>query len=200
MWVIYRKSDKKVVGLSADSDVEMEKEKALQEVVQGLVESGSPEEYDAVQVADRSRARSLFEALGGGNLAIEEGRSGEPQVVDNTPVPFGLLATTDAQEHHPVDGVPLLPGDGESFLTVTLQKVTMDGKNTERRKDNDELWLRADHGTLRNEKGQEIRSIKLANGKASFRVHAETARRLATVRIFNGDPNLYDTVVRVEFT
>jgi len=198
MWAIYRKSDNKVVGLSADSAIEIEKDAALQEIVSGLVDAGGVDEYDAFQVTDRSRTRSLFDALGRGHLMIEEGRSGKLALVDDAPEACALLVTTDAANFHPVDGVPLIPGDGESFLSVQLQKVNEEGKALERKKDADELWLRIDHGSLRNEKGEEIRSVKLANGKASFRIQAEKAKRLATVRIFNGDPSFADSVVRVE--
>lgn len=200
MWAIYRKSDKRVVGLSADSEIDIEKDAALQEIVPGLVDAGALDEYDAVQVTDRSRTRELFGALGRGHLMIEQSRSGKLSLVDDASQACALLVTTDAAEFHPVDNVPLVAGGGEAFLSVQIQKVDMDGKAMERKKDVDELWLRTDHGSLRNEKGEEIRSVKLASGKAAFRIHGDKAKRLATVRIFNGDPSLFDSLVRVEFT
>src|SRR6185436_5912632 len=200
MWLIFQKSDGKVIGASADSAVDLGKEQALREAASGLADAGAIEDYDAVQVTDRSRMSSLHEALRQGELVVRTTRSGELEIKEERPDVFVLRVTTDATEFHPVDNVPLIPGDGESFLTIQIQKINDEGKPFERKKDNDELWLRTDHGTLRDEKGKDIRSLKLSSGKAAFRLHSEPARRLASVRIFNGDQNVYDTVVRVEFT
>jgi hypothetical protein len=100
-----------------------------------------------------------------------------------------------------VDGAALIPADGKSFVTIRLSKMDSQGKPLARKKDGDTLWLRTDQGTLRDEGGEkEIRSIKLSSGKAVFRLYSAKAKRLATVHVFNADPYLRDTAVRVEFT
>lgn len=200
MWLIFQKSDGKVVGATATSDIELDREQALREVTGGITDAEAIQGYDAVQVTDRSRTSSLLQALSRGQLVVRAARSGELEIEEERPETFSLQISTDAKEFHPVDNVPLIPADGESFLTIQIQKVNDEGKAFERKKDNDELWLRTDHGTLRDEKGKDIRSLKLSSGKATLRLHSETARRLATVYIFNANPQLGDTLVRVEFT
>jgi vacuolar-type H+-ATPase subunit B/Vma2 len=62
------------------------------------------------------------------------------------------------------------------------------------------LYLRTDYGTLRSADGvEEISSIKLKKGQAAFRLVSEKARRVATVQVFNADPNLRDGSIRIEF-
>ncbi len=200
MWLIFQKSDGKVVGASADSAIDLEKEQALAEIAGGFTGAGAIEDYDAVQVTDRSRGFSLLQALGRGELVVRAAKSGALEIVEERPELSALRLSTDATEFHPVDNVPLIPGDGASFLTIQIQKVNEAGKPLERKKDNDELWLRTDHGTLRDEKGKDIRSLKLSSGKAAFRLVSEPARRVATVHVFNANPQLGDTLIRAEFT
>jgi len=201
MWIVFQKSDQKVVGTTPDSELDPSKEVALGEVVGRLVDPGDPAEYDALQIAERGRLFAIADAIAFGRAFVRPGKSGALEVVDEKPETYRLVATTDAKESHPVDGAALIPGDGESFVTIQIAKVDERGKALERKKDADTFWLRTDHGTLRDDKGeQEIRSLKLASGKAVFRLYSEKAKRLATVHIFNADQYLRDTAVRVEFT
>ncbi|MEA2692452.1 MAG: hypothetical protein QOJ16_1839 [Acidobacteriota bacterium] len=201
MWIVFRKSDGKVVGASADSTVDVSREVALREVVEGLVEREDLAGYDAFQVQQQGALFGRSQAISLGHAFARPGKDGELELVDETPETATLVVTTDAQESHPVDGAALIPGDGESFVTLHLAKLSEPGKPLERKRDNDTFWLRTDHGTLRDDSGnKEIRSIKLASGKASFRLYSEKAKRLATVQIFNADPYVRDAAVRVEFT
>jgi hypothetical protein len=203
MWVIYRKSDKRVMGASADMAIEIEKEQALQEVVGGLDGSPDASEFDAVLVADRSKALAVLQALAGGKAVIEESRDGELSIVEEVPSLAHLLASVEASALHPVDGVPMIPGDGTSFAVVTVKKVNEQGEALTRKKDNDVIWLRTDQGSLREDKDkgpEEIRSVKLASGAASFRLYSAAAKRLATVQLLSASPNLRGASVQVEFT
>lgn len=203
MWVIYRKSDKRVVGASADASIDLEKEQALQEVVSGLVGSPSLSEFDALLVSDRVKAVELLQALARGQAIVEEDRNGELSVVEDVPSLSHLVAAVEAAALHPVDGVPLIPGDGTSFAVVTVKKVNDQGEALARKKDNDVIWLRTDQGSLREDQDgdpQEIRSVKLASGAASFRLYSATAKRLATVYLLSANPNLRGTSFQVEFT
>jgi hypothetical protein len=81
-----------------------------------------------------------------------------------------------------------------------VQKVDHQGEPQQANKDNDLLYLRTNYGTLFSDDGhEEINSIKLKRGHAVFRLVSETARRVATVEVFNVDPNLTDCSIRIEF-
>lgn len=217
MWVIYQKSDRKVVGLSADSDIELDKDKALQEVVRGLNGSPDPSLFDAYQVKERGRGHDLAIALARGTLKVQDTKSGGQDVTDDSPDVTALLVTTNAKDFHPVDKVPLLAGDGQSFLVFTVQKTDDQGKQlTRKTRDNDTIWLRTTNGSLREDpptqqqsgRGaaadaslpREIRSVQLTAGTATFRVYSENARRLATVTLLPTDPNQRGATVQVELT
>ena len=60
MWVIYRKKDQQIVGMSAHSQRELDKKFALEEVVRGLVKSGSPDDFEAIQVTDHGQAMAII--------------------------------------------------------------------------------------------------------------------------------------------
>ena len=60
MWVIYHKEMRKVVGLSAHSDLELDKNFALEEVVRGQGNAENLHQYDALQVSDRTQASALL--------------------------------------------------------------------------------------------------------------------------------------------
>lgn len=208
MWVIYRKSDNSVVGVSADSDVDLDKNTALQEVVRGLVDAGDPNSFDAFQVKGRDKVAKVQEKLTrlrGRNKVQPTKDGGDFDVVDDsTAAEAGaVLVTTNATQTHPVDKVPLIPGDGRSFLVVTLQKIDDQGKATNRKaKDNDVIWLRTTHGTLRADTDTdtgEIRSVTLESGTAKFRVYSENAKRLATIEMLTANPELRFGGLRVEF-
>jgi hypothetical protein len=212
MWVVYRKSDRKVVGVSADVDVDADKDKVLQEIVKGLVESQDVSLYDAYQVKERGKGQRLAEALARGQLKVQDSKdakaAGGLELAQDTPDISVLVVTTNAKDFHPVDKVALLPGDGQSFLVVSVQKTDDQGKSlTRKTKDNDTVWLRTSNGTLREDKDAqgnalptEIRSVQLASGTATFRLYSDNLRRVATVHLLPIDPNQRGTSVQVEFT
>jgi hypothetical protein len=219
MWVIFQKSDRKVVGLSADVDTDPDKDKALQEVVKGLAGSPDASLFDAFQVKERGKGHQLAQSISRGLVTVDDAKGGGGALVvtDNEPDVTVLLVTTNAKDFHPVDKVPLLTGDGQSFLVVTVQKTDDQGKAlTRKTKDNDTIWLRTTNGTLREDlpsqgaprsgaaaadvPAREIRSIQLTAGTATFRIYSENARRLATVTLLPTDPSQRGAVVQVEFT
>ena len=207
MWVIFRKSDNEVVGLSADSEIDVDKEKALQEVVAGLTDVKDSKDYDAFQVKGSDAVLSIQEKLSRprGKSKVQTAKGGSDlEVVEEAAGESGsIVVTTNAKQFHPVDKVPLIPGDGQSFLVVTLQKVDDQGKPVVRKtKDNDVIWLRTNAGSLRADSGDflEIRSITLASGTASFRIQSENAKRLATVQMLTANPDLRLPGLQVEFT
>jgi hypothetical protein len=210
MWVIFRKSDNEVIGLSADSEIDLDKDAALQEVVRGLAGSTDPNDYDAFQVKGRDKVAQvkaqLFQPHGRAKVQPAKGGT-DLEVVQDSEFESGtILVTTDATQLHPVDNVPLIPGDGTSFLVVTLQKVDDQGKPlTRKTKDKDVIWLRINHGTLRPDVEEaelqpEIRSVTLVAGTAKFRIYSENAKRLATVQMLTANPELRFGGVQVEFT
>lgn len=202
MWAIFRKSDGMIVSLSADTEVEIDKEKALKEAVQGLAGSRNVNDYDAIEVKDREKIRGVARSVGRGSVKVKAGAGGKLDVEDESPDSASLVISTNAQHFHPVDNVPLIPADGSSFLVVTLQKVNDQGQPLNRQSvDNDVIWLRIDHGTLREdtEIPQPIRSVTLAKGMARFRVYSEAARRLATVQMLSTNRELQAGGLRVEF-
>lgn len=204
MWAIFQKSDGKIVGFSVDAEVEVDKDQALKEAVQGLVGSKNVNDYDAFQVKDREKIRNVARSASRGMARVRTTGGGKQDVVDDSPDSASLVITTNAEQFHPVDNVPLIPGDGTSFLVVTLQKVNDQGQPLTRKTvDNDVIWLRTDHGRLFpdvEDRAQEIRSVTLVSGTAKFRIYSESAKRLATVQMLSTNPELQAGGVRVEFT
>lgn len=199
MWVVYRKKDHKVVGLSADSGVDLEKEVALGEIVSGLPDAVAPKNYDAIQVTDRALAGQYLHAFPE-SLFLRENSKGELQFVIEVPERYLLSVGCDAPDAHPVDGIPEIAADGKSFTTISVQKINERGEPQQGKNDSDQLFLRTDFGALFSEDGKElINSIKLKKGQAAFRLVSETNRRLATVQVFNADRNLSDRSIRIEF-
>lgn len=203
MWVVYRRSDRKAVGMSAHSEVELDKQVALEEVVRGLASPEPPGAYDAAQVTDRAEALAVIRARRD-QLRLGKGADGELRLTIAKPVApkmSGLTLSSDAPDVHPVDSVPEIPADGASSTKIAVQKVDERGQPLTDRADADTLYLRTDYGTLLNADGTEaIKTIKLKKGHATFRLMSEKARRLATVQVFNADSNLRDARIRVEFT
>jgi hypothetical protein len=199
MWIIYRKANQKVIGMTAHSKRDIDKQSALQEVVKGFAASGSPSDFDAIQVTDYDQAMSLMFARPD-QMHLEKNSDGSLQISVVQPKISFLKLTSDAPDVHPVDGMPEISADGKSFTTITVQKVDERWQPQADRTDNDQLYLRTDRGTLQSADGtEEISSIKLKKGKVTFRLVAETAKRVATVQVFNADPNLRDGGIRVEF-
>ncbi len=111
-----------------------------------------------------------------------------------------LKLTSDAKDFHVVDGIPEIPADGSSYTTITVKKLDSQGNPLSRVKDNDEIFLRTDAGTIKDASGeQEIRSFKLKKGTGTFRLYSEERKRLATIQVISANPNLADTFIRIEF-
>jgi len=199
MWVIYRKKDRSIVGMSADCEPDLDKKFALEEVVKGLVNAEPLAKYDAIRVEDRREAQALLNAPRE-HIALRETSKGKIQLAIEEPKLSYLVITSDAPDVHPVDGVPEIAADGESFTTITLQKVDAGGEPQQGKSDNDLVYLRANFGTLQSADGKEaITSVRLKKGQAAFRLVSETARRVATVQAFNADASLQDVAISIEF-
>jgi hypothetical protein len=199
MWVIYHKKSRTIVGCSADCEPELEKDFALEEVVSGLANAEPPGHYDAIQVRDREQVRAIFNAPPG-SVVLRETPKGKMQVSVEEPTKAFLLLQCDAPDVHPVDGIPEIIADGESFTTITVQKVDGRGELLQGKNDNDLLYLRSDYGALFSADGKEpITSIKLKKGQATLRLVSEKSHRVATVQVFNADAGLQDRYIRIEF-
>jgi hypothetical protein len=134
------------------------------------------------------------------HVVIAETGKGKLQATVESPKSSYLLMQSDASDVHPVDGIAEIKADGTSFTTITVQKVDERGEPQKSRNDNDELHLRTTAGTLQSADGKEdIASVKLKQGQASFRLLSEKARRVATVTVISADPNLQDGSIRIEF-
>lgn len=198
MWIVYKKKDRKVVGMSALCEPDLDRDAAVAEVVKGLVEGGSMEKYGALQVQDPAQALGLV-STPLQRVVITEVRN-KLQAAVETPEASYLLLLSDAPDLHPVDGIPEIKADGTSFTTITVRKVDERGEPRKARGDNDELYLRTTAGTLLSADGKEAATtVKLKQGEASFRLVSERARRVATVTAFNGDPAVHDAGIRIEF-
>lgn len=199
MWVIFRKSDKQVVGKTAHStSAELDKDDAIAEVLRRKLTHSPAEDLDAVQVLEREEVMAVQATGLGRKLVIEEIPGGILRPKVEITERFLLQLSTNVSSTHPVDEVPLIPGDGESSVEITIQKIDMQGQPVARAQDNDEVWLRATHGTLLDVQGTPVYSLRLSRGEAAFRFRSEKAARLAVVRVFNGDPFLEDAAVTIE--
>lgn len=198
MWVVYQKKDRKVVGMSALCDPDHEKVAAVEEIVQGLVNPSPVKSYDAVQVKDAAQAAIMMSAPQ--HVAISDDGKGKVQASVEVPAVSFIVLKSDAPDVHPVDGIPEIKADGTSFTTITVQKTDQRGEAQKSRNDSDELHLRTTEGTLQSPDGKDaITSLTLKQGQASFRLVSEKAKRVATVSVFSGDPNLHDGSIQIEF-
>jgi hypothetical protein len=199
MWVIYEKKNLKVAGLSADCEPDLDKEFALAEVVSGLIEPQPLSKYGALQVTNRNHAFALHHSPRE-QLVLREASKGKLEVLIEEPTQSHLLLSSDAPDVHPVDGISEIKADGESFTAIKVVKIDEQGRPLRRNDDKDQLYLRTDHGALFSADGkEEINSIKLKKGEATFRLVSEKARRVATVQVFNADEGLLDRTIRIEF-
>ena len=121
MWVIYHNETRQVVGMSADSELELEKDYALEEVVRGLVHAEAVDRYDALQVRDRTHAKAVF-----GTplewLVLREAPHGGLHLAIEAPKRSSLRLRCDAPDVHPVDGMPEIRADGVSFTPCSRGK------------------------------------------------------------------------------
>jgi hypothetical protein len=198
MWVIYKRADRQIIGVTALGTHDPDKNTALKEVVEGSVNPGNLSEYDALQVTDRSLARQFMRAFPG-RLVVTGGES-EPRLVVRDPESFSLFVQSDAPDKHPVDGIPEIAADGNSSTLITITKIDERFKPQKGEGDNEELYFRTDHGIIRDEKGEkDINKTQLERGQVSIRLFSEKLKRVATVQIISPAAHLGDTFIRVEF-
>lgn len=198
MWVVFKSNERKIVGFTADCEIDVDKKTALKEVISGLIKPKEASEYDAIQIVDRKKALEYMEAFPE-KLAFKGPRT-KPQLVIRDPESFSLYITTDAKDMHPVDGIPEITADGKSYATITIQKIDDRYKPQLGAKGNDQIYLRTNHGILRNAEGtNDISSIPLHDGKAVFKLVSEKMKRVATVQMLNKNNKLPDTSFRIEF-
>jgi len=198
MWVIYHKASRAIAGVTALSDLDPDRQFALTEVVAGLLGARGEEEYDAIQVSDRTLAAKYMEAFP--RRLVVDNSEGEMRLSIRDPEYFILHVTTDAADVHPADGIAEIEADGVSSALIDVRKIDERGQPAQRPEDSDTVYLRTDHGVLRDRDGsQDISEIALVNGAAQFRLFSEKAKRVATVRMFNADPKLRDGTLRIEF-
>ncbi len=198
MWVIYKKTDRQIIGVTALGAQDAEKNTALKEVVGGSVKPGKFSEYDALQVTDRILSQQYMEAFP--NRLLVTGAASKPKLVIRDPESFSLFIESDAEDKHPVDGIPEIPADGTASTLITITKIDERFKPQKGEGDNEELYLRTDHGILRDEKGKkDINKVKLKKGQAKIRLFSQTLKRVATLQIITTAPYLDDTIFRVEF-
>jgi hypothetical protein len=198
MWVVYRKGARSIIGLTADGGIDPDKATAIKEIVGGTVAPGDIGEYEAIRVTDREKIPQYLDAFPG-RLAVA-GTTKQPKLVIREPEVFSLYITTDATDKHPIDGIPTIPADGTSSVLITIQKVDERTKPQTGKKDNDQLYLRANHGTIRDAAGKEaISRITLNKGEARIRLFSETVRRVATLQIMANNPGIEDCMLRIEF-
>src|SRR5262249_45696342 len=136
MWVIYHKKDRQVVGMSADCEVDLDRDYVLEEVVRGLVDAEASNKYDALQITDRAQAAAII-TTPLDQLVLHETSKGKLQIAIEEPKISFLQLSCDAPDVHPVDGVPEIAADGESFTTITVRKVDHQGGPQQANKDND---------------------------------------------------------------
>jgi hypothetical protein len=114
-------------------------------------------------------------------------------------LPAQLYLTSDAPDHHIVDGVGEIPADGTSFCTITVETVTLDGTPLTGQAQ-DEVFLRTTGGVLLDAAGENrIRSVTLKSGRAAFRLVAEASPKVVTVSAFGQGPALLKAEIQIEF-
>jgi hypothetical protein len=199
VWVVYRKATKQVVGLTANTAIDVDKSTALNAIVEGLLEKKPIQEYDAILVQDLEQASDYMAAFPD-KLVLGKGKGGL-RVVIREPEAFSLHVTCDAPDRHPVDRIPTIPGDGQSFTTLTIQVIDERSVAQRAERHRDVLYLRTDHGTLRDSQGvNDISSVQLQNGSAAIRLVSGQIKRVATVQILSADQSVRSADFRVEFT
>lgn len=198
MWVIYKKTDRQIIGVTALGTQDAEKNTALKEVVSGSVKPGKFSDYDAIQVTDRRLAEQYFIAFP--HRLVVAGTASKPKLVIRDPEAFSLFIESDAEDKHPVDGIPEIPADGKASTLMTITKIDERFKPQKGDADNETLYLRTDHGIIRDEAGKEdINRVQLNKGQAKIRLFSEKLKRVATLQIISTEKYLEDAVFRVEF-
>lgn len=154
-------------------------------------QSGNPETSFGVE-------RGTYTVRTDGKLRAASARTIE--VPGTAPVSdvASLRLTSNARRTHPVDAVGEIAADGKSHATITVVKLGADGEPLERRKDDDEVFLRTTGGTLQDDAGKPLRSVKLSAGKATFRIVSEPVGRVVTIEALGAAP-LASAELRLEF-
>jgi len=198
MWIIYKKSDRQIIGVTALGPKDPDKNAALAEVVTGSVNPGDLAEYDALQVTDIVRAQRYMEAFPQRLRVV--GDASKPRLAVRDPESFSLVLESDAADKHPVDGIPEIAADGTSSTLITITKVDERFKPQKGEGDNEELYLRTDHGIIRDDKGEiDINKVKLVQGQAQIRLFSEKLKRVATLQVISALSHLPETSIRIEF-
>lgn len=197
MWIVFKKKELSVAGLTPHTEVGLTKKAAIKEIVDGLLDPGKLSDYDAIEFNDEEKALEILHAFPG--KLFLKGDAKNPKVTIREPESFSLRIHIDAPDKHPVDGIHEIPADGKSSARITVRKVDERLKVQKSTRDNDEIFLRTNFGTLRDADGKGISSIKLKEGRGTFYICSEKVRRVATIELLSKDSKLQDTMVRVEF-
>jgi hypothetical protein len=108
---------------------------------------------------------------------------GDPLVTPGTTL-AALRLWDDARTRHVIDGLGEIPADGKSYRTLTAEKIGQDSKPLTGEAGQGELFLRSTGGTLMDDRGkQPICSVKLQDGRATFRLVSEAQPRAVTVTV-----------------
>ena len=135
-----------------------------------------------------------------GSSAWPRARSGCPrrEIVPSGQPALLRLSAAEGTELHPADGVALIPADGEASCALVVEKLSVEGTPLTRRRDTDEVFLRATGGTLQDERGRRIRSTRLSGGEVGVTLVSEAQPKVVTVEAF-GHPPLGRASLLVEF-
>jgi len=154
-------------------------------------QSGNPETSFVVDRGD-------YTVRSDGKLKTVSARTVEIPQLEAGADAASLRLTSNVRQKHPVDGVGEIAADGKSHATITVVKLGADGEPLERKKDDDEIFLRTTGGTLENDAGHPLRAVKLSSGKATFRIVSEPVSRVVTIEAM-GAPPLGGAELRLEF-
>jgi hypothetical protein len=96
-----------------------------------------------------------------------------------------LTLSADAPDRHAVDGVGEIPADGQSYCTVTVERVGPGGDRAAGEEGAAEVFLRTTGGVIMDSRGRRhVRSVRLRRGRATFRLVSEEHPRLVVVQAF----------------
>jgi hypothetical protein len=197
MWIVYELASLEIIGMTGHGARELPRDKAVSCFLAGKTD-GDAAKYGALQVTDTARAHEIMSAYP--DRVVLTASSKNPELIIRPIQVFYLQLASDAPDVHPADGIKEIAADGEATTQITVQKVDDALGPVSHKEHGDELFLRTDYGVLLDASGKrDISRLKLKNGKAAFRLRSETARRVATVRVFNADPALRDATIQIEF-
>lgn len=111
-----------------------------------------------------------------------------------------LRLISDAPDRHVIDGISEIAADGQSFCTISVEKIGPDGKPLTDKEHRDTLYLRSTGGTLLDAKqDKRIRSLDLSAGKGTFRVLSEKQPKVVTITVLSKAPILGKAELQMEF-